>query len=78
MGQTISEKIISKHVGKKVYAGELVISEIDGCMASDTTGPLTIKAFHEMGGKKVFNSDKCALIIDHAAPSPNERIANLH
>ncbi|WP_394972707.1 3-isopropylmalate dehydratase large subunit [uncultured Croceitalea sp.] len=78
MGQTISEKIISNHVGKKVYAGELVVSEVDGCMASDTTGPLTIKAFHEMGGKKVFNSDKCALIIDHAAPSPNERIANLH
>lgn len=78
MGQTISEKIISNHVGKKVFAGELVISEVDGCMASDTTGPLTIKAFHEMGGKKVFNPDKCALIIDHAAPSPNERIANLH
>ncbi|MEP3208175.1 MAG: 3-isopropylmalate dehydratase large subunit [Maribacter sp.] len=78
MGQTISEKIISNHVGKKVYAGELVVSEVDGCMASDTTGPLTIKAFREMDGKKVFNPDKCALIIDHAAPSPNERIANLH
>lgn len=78
MGQTISEKIISNHVGRKVYAGELVISDVDGAMASDTTGPLTIKAFREMGGKKVFNPDKCALIIDHAAPSPNERIANLH
>ncbi|WP_350284608.1 3-isopropylmalate dehydratase large subunit [uncultured Croceitalea sp.] len=78
MGQTISEKIISNHVGRKVYAGELVISEVDGCMASDTTGPLTIKAFREMGGKKVFDPNKSALIIDHAAPSPNERIANLH
>ena len=78
MGQTISEKIISNHVGRKVFAGELVISEVDGAMASDTTGPLTIKAFKEMGGTKVFNPDKCALIIDHAAPSPNERIANLH
>ncbi len=78
MGQTISEKIISNHVGKKVYAGELVISKVDGAMASDTTGPLTIKAFKEMGGEKVFDPKKCALIIDHAAPSPNERIANLH
>lgn len=78
MGQTISEKIISNHVGRKVFAGELVISEVDGCMASDTTGPLTIKAFKEMGGTKVFDPEKCALIIDHAAPSPNERIANLH
>ena len=78
MGQTISEKIISAHVGHKVYASELVISEVDGAMASDTTGPLAIKAFKEMGGKKVFDPSKCALIIDHAAPSPNERIANLH
>ena len=78
MGQTISEKIISAHVGHKVYAGELVISEVDGAMASDTTAPLAIKAFQEMGGTKVFDPTKCALIIDHAAPSPNERIANLH
>ena len=78
MGQTISEKIISAHVGHKVYAGELVISEVDGAMASDTTAPLAIKAFKEMGGTQVFDPSKCALIIDHAAPSPNERIANLH
>lgn len=78
MEQTISEKILSNHVGKKVFAGELVITEVDGVMATDTTAPLALKAFEEMGGKKVFNPDKCALIIDHAAPSPNERIANLH
>ncbi len=78
MGQTISEKIVSNHVGTKVYAGELVITPVDGVMATDTTGPLTLKAFHAMGGQKVFDPNKCALIIDHAAPSPNERIANLH
>ncbi len=78
MGQTISEKIISNHVGRKVYAGELVVSKVDAAMASDTTAPLTIKAFQDMGGKNVFNPNRCAFIIDHAAPSPNERIANLH
>jgi len=31
-----------------------------------------------MGGKKVWNSKRCFFIIDHAAPAPNERIANLH
>ncbi len=78
MGQTISEKILSNHVGKKVYAGELVVTEVDGVMATDTTAPLAIKAFEEMGGQEVFDPKKFALIIDHAAPSPNERIANLH
>ncbi len=78
MGQTIAEKILSKHVNKKVYAGDLVITPVDGVMATDTTAPYAIKAFGEMGGKKVWDATKCALILDHAAPAPNERIANLH
>jgi 3-isopropylmalate/(R)-2-methylmalate dehydratase large subunit len=77
-GQTIAEKILSQHVGKKVYAGELVITPVDGLMATDTTAPMAIKAFREMGGKEVFDKSKCHLVIDHAAPAPNERIANLH
>ncbi len=77
-GQTIAEKILSQHVGTKVYAGELVITPVDGVMATDTTAPMAIKAFREMGGEQVFDKNKCALIIDHAAPAPNERIANLH
>jgi 3-isopropylmalate/(R)-2-methylmalate dehydratase large subunit len=78
MGQTIVEKIISAHAGKKVYQDDIVIVPVDGAMASDTTGPLTIKAFREMGGKRVWQPDRCFLVIDHAAPAPNERIANLH
>lgn len=75
---TIAEKILSKKVGKKVKAGDLIITDVDGAMASDTTGPYAIKAFEEMGGGKIWNPEKFALIIDHAAPAPNERIANLH
>lgn len=78
MPQTIAEKILSNHAGKKVYAGELCIVPVDGCMATDTTAPLAIKAFKEMGGVKLYNKNKFHLIIDHAAPAPNERIANLH
>ena len=78
MGQTIIEKIISRHVGKDVHRDEIVIAHVDGVMATDTTAPLAIKAFREMGGKKVWDSDKCFFVIDHAAPAPNERIANLH
>lgn len=48
-GQTIAEKILSQHVGTPVYAGELVITPVDGLMATDTTAPMAIKAFCEMG-----------------------------
>ena len=76
--QTIAEKILSAHAGYPVYAGELCIVPVDGAMATDTTAPLAIKAFEEMGGEKLAAPDKFHLIIDHAAPAPNERIANLH
>jgi 3-isopropylmalate/(R)-2-methylmalate dehydratase large subunit len=78
MPQTIAEKILSNHACKKVYAGELCIVPVDGCMATDTTAPLAIKAFKEMGGTNLADKNKFHLIIDHAAPAPNERIANLH
>jgi len=78
MNQTLAEKILSQKAGRQVRAGEVVVANVDGVMATDTTGPLAIQAFNEMGGGAVWNAEKCALIIDHAAPAPNERIANLH
>ena len=45
MGQTLAEKIISEHAGKKVKAGELVISKVDVCAVQDGTGPLTVQEF---------------------------------
>lgn len=77
-GQTIAEKILSAHIGRPVYAGELVVTPVDGIMATDTTAPLAIHAFRDMGGKQVWDPGKCTLVIDHAAPAPNERVANLH
>jgi 3-isopropylmalate/(R)-2-methylmalate dehydratase large subunit len=75
---TISEKILSHKAGYAVKAGDLCIVPVDGCMATDTTAPLAIKAFKEMGGVQLYDAQKFHLIIDHAAPAPNERIANLH
>ncbi|MCO5194542.1 MAG: 3-isopropylmalate dehydratase large subunit, partial [Anaerolineae bacterium] len=68
MGHTIAEKIISRHAGRLVHAAEIAIVPIDGAMATDTTAPLAIKAFHEMGGRRVWDAGKMALVIDHAAP----------
>ncbi|MCX8019044.1 MAG: 3-isopropylmalate dehydratase large subunit [Chitinophagaceae bacterium] len=77
-GYTIAEKIISRHTNRIVRAGELCVVKVDGCMATDTTAPMAIKAFREMGGLKVFDPARFHLIIDHAAPAPNEKVANLH
>lgn len=76
--QTTAEKIISRHCGKPAYAGEIVIANIDFAMCSDTTGPIAIHSFREMQGKHLFNKDAFAIVIDHATPAPNQKIANLH
>jgi len=77
-GQTIAEKILSAKAGRRVYAGEVVVASVDGCMASDTTAPLAIEAFEAMGGTLPFDPSRTFLAIDHASPAPNERIAALH
>ena len=78
MNQTVTEKIISHHAGYPVGAGEIAIVSLDGAMATDATAPFAIRAFQEMGGTRLWNPEKVFLVIDHAAPAPNERISNLH
>lgn len=78
MPQTISEQIISAHAGKRVKVGEIVIVPVDGTMATDATAPFTIRAFEQMGSERVWDANRIALVLDHATPAPNERVANLH
>jgi 3-isopropylmalate/(R)-2-methylmalate dehydratase large subunit len=78
MGQTVAEKIISQHAGHRVHPDEIAVVNLDAVMATDATAPLAIKAFREMGGKRLWRADHVFLVIDHGAPAPNERISNLH
>ena len=78
MGKTMAEKIISQHCGYEVSPGQLVVVDVDAVMASDSTAPLAVKAFNEMGGDKVWDPGKVYFFIDHASPSPNERISRIH
>ncbi len=78
MGQTVAEKIISNHTGHAVAAGEIAVVDVDGAMATDATAPLAIQAFDRMGGQRLWDPQRVSLVIDHAAPAPNERVSNLH
>lgn len=78
MGQTLAEKIISKHAGKPVKAGELVIAHVDVCALQDGTGPLAIQEFKKIGKKKLHDPERTILFIDHAAPSPRKELSNSH
>ena len=78
MGLTFAERVLSRKAGKTVRAGDTVIVDVDACMASDTTGPLAIQAFRNMGGTRFAKPESTVLILDHATPCPNEKIAGLH
>ena len=78
MGQTISEKIFSKHSGQKnVYAGEFVDADIDLAMSHDNT-VLISSIFNEIGVKNVWNPDKIAIVLDHRTPANTSKTAENH
>ncbi len=78
MGYTIAEKILSRHSGKKVKAGDVAVCDIDFCFSQDGTSELVIDNFFSLGKKKVFNKQKFCITIDHSAPSPGQSISNIH
>ncbi len=74
---TISEKILSRASGKPALADDFVIANIDYAMAHDGTSILAVKAFNEMGAKKVWNPERIIIPFDHIAPANNETAAKL-
>jgi len=76
MGQTITEKIFSEHVGHDVYAGEIIRSSIDMVIGNDITTPISIKAFEDGGFKELANPDGFAIVLDHFIPAKDIASAN--
>lgn len=76
MGQTITEKIFSDHVGHAVKAGEIIKSKIDMVIGNDITTPISIKAFEESGATKLANPDGFSIVMDHYIPAKDIASAN--
>jgi len=78
---TFAEKIISVRAEgtEKVHRpGDITVLPADLAMAQDSTGPLAIKVFGEMGAPKVWDPSRIHLVIDHTFPAADEKVANLH
>ena len=76
MGQTITEKIFSAHVGHEVFADEIIRSKIDMIIGNDITTPISIKAFQDSGAKKLANPDGFSIVLDHFIPAKDIASAN--
>lgn len=72
MGQTLTEKILSRASGKSVHPGDLVVVDVGTVMAHDSTGPGAIKTMKkELGAPRVFDPERVVLVTDHVAPPAN-------
>ena len=76
MGQTITEKIFSEHVGREVKAGEIIRCDIDMIIGNDITTPISIRAFEESGAKSLAKPDNFAIVMDHFIPAKDIASAN--
>jgi 3-isopropylmalate/(R)-2-methylmalate dehydratase large subunit len=77
MKNTIAEKILAVHAGKKtVFPGEFIEANVDVALGNDITAPIAISEFKKSGKKKVFNRKKIVLVPDHFAPAKDQRSAN--
>ena len=76
MPQTITQKILAAHAGKKeVQPGELIQAKVDFVLGNDITSPPAIKEFEKIGAKKVFDQKKIALVPDHFTPNKDIKSA---
>jgi len=76
MAQTITEKIFSQHVGRKVFAGEIIRSNIDMVIGNDITTPISISAFNLSGATELANPDGFSIVLDHFIPAKDIASAN--
>lgn len=72
------EKIFAKNSGREqVTAGEIVTAKVDFAEINDLYLQ-TVYSFYEMGGDKVWDSEKAAFVFDHYAPAPDIKSAANH
>jgi len=74
---TIAEEIFSQKLGREVRAGEIVLAEVDFIMSHDSTTPLAIEAWKEIG-KPLFDPDRLVVHLDHFYPSPSINGSIIH
>jgi 3-isopropylmalate/(R)-2-methylmalate dehydratase large subunit len=78
MGQTFAEKVLARHSGnKQVKPGDIVEVTPQVALSHDNTAAI-VAIFHRMGGKKVFNPQMHAIVLDHAVPAPTSKHAENH
>lgn len=76
MGQTIAEKILSKHAGRTLHAGDFAVCKVDFTFGQDGTSSIIIDRVKELGLNEL--KSRFCMVIDHSSPSPSEGVSRVH
>ena len=74
--QTVAEKILSRHAGKILHAGDFAVCKVDFAFGQDGTSSIIIDRINELGITKI--KIPFCMVIDHSAPSPSEGVSRVH
>ncbi|HYM50032.1 MAG TPA: 3-isopropylmalate dehydratase large subunit [Candidatus Limnocylindrales bacterium] len=74
---TLTEEIFTRRLGRRVRAGDVVVSPVDYAMAHDVTGPLAIEAFRSLN-VPLWDPERVILVFDHILPANTVAAAGLH
>jgi 3-isopropylmalate/(R)-2-methylmalate dehydratase large subunit len=67
--KTLAEAIIAAHSEDDASPGAICQVKVDFAFANDITAPPAAREFKKMGGVRVFDPKRCAVLLDHFAPN---------
>jgi 3-isopropylmalate/(R)-2-methylmalate dehydratase large subunit len=74
--KTVAEKILSRHAGIDLKAGDFAVCKVDFTFGQDGTSSIIIDRVKELGLDRL--NTKFCMVIDHSAPSPSEGVSRVH
>lgn len=82
MGQTMAEKLLTRHnlTGKPVRAGDIVEARIDGAMvhyhAPEPMYEMAVQAGFKEGLPRVWDPERIYVLVDHHQPALSQKLAD--
>src|SRR5881396_4417445 len=76
--KTLAEKILSRVSGRDAQAGDLVIAPVSRVMVHDSVIDAVMAGLRDLGDRRVWDTSRVAVFLDHAAPAPTPVVADSH
>src|SRR5438445_12715307 len=70
--------ILSRVSGRDAQAGDLVIAPVSRVMVHDSVIDAVIAGLRDLGDRRVWDTSRVAVFVDHAAPAPTPVVADSH